>query len=252
MKKPLFEVCVDSFDSCLAAKEGGGDRLELCANLVIGGTTPSEFLFTQVRDLGIPVNVLIRPRFGDFLYTQAEFAQMEAEVSRFRELGANGVVIGALTSEGSLDETNLKKLIRAAGDMELTLHRAFDMAKDLNRTLEQAVELGFTTILTSGGKASAPRGAEILAALNHQAAGRIRLMAGAGVNAGNIPELFARTGITAFHGSCRSGSIPSGMVWRNPEVNMGLPGFSEYEIMRTDAREVARCVDIVHGLKEDL
>lgn len=252
MQKPLFEVCVDSYDSCLAAREGGGDRLELCANLVIGGTTPSEFLFTQARELDIPVNVLIRPRFGDFLYTQAEFRQMEAEVARFRELGANGVVIGALTAAGDLDVEHLRALIRAAEDMEITLHRAFDMARDLKKTLEQAVDLGFTTILTSGGRASAPRGAAILAELNCQAAGRIRLMAGAGVNAGNIPDLFAQTAITAFHGSCRSGSIPSGMRWRNPEVNMGLPGFSEYEILRTDAHEVARCVDIVHGLKESL
>lgn len=248
MQKPLFEVCVDSFDSCLAAKAGGGDRLELCANLVIGGTTPSEFLFTQARELGIPVNVLIRPRFGDFLYTQAEFRQMEAEVARFRELGANGVVIGALTEGGDLDEANLKPLIRAAGDMEITLHRAFDMARDLEKSLEQAVELGFTTILTSGGKASAPRGSQVLAELNRLAAGRIRLMAGAGVNARNIPDLYAQTGITAFHGSCRSGSIPSAMRWRNPEVNMGLPGFSEYEILRTDAGEVARCARVVHGL----
>lgn len=248
MQKPLFEVCVDSFDSCLAAKEGGGDRLELCANLVIGGTTPSEYLFRQVQELGIPINVLIRPRFGDFLYSASEFEQMAGEIARFRDLGANGVVIGALTEDGDLDTVHLRQLKKAAGNMDVTLHRAFDMARDLKEALHQAIDLGFTTILTSGGKASAPKGSLILAELNAQAAGRIRLMAGAGVNAGNIPALFAQTGITAFHGSCRSGSVSSAMRYRNPEVNMGLPGFSEYEIMRTDAREVARCVEIVHGL----
>ena len=113
MPKPLFEVCVENYASALAAKRGGGDRVELCANLVIGGTTPSEFLFTQVREeIGIPANVLIRPRFGDFLYTEAEFRQMEGEVSRFRDLGANGVVIGALTEDGDLDTQNLKRLDR--------------------------------------------------------------------------------------------------------------------------------------------
>lgn len=248
MCKPLFEVCVDSYRSCLAAKEGGGDRLELCANLVIGGTTPSEFLFSQVQELEIPTNVLIRPRFGDFLYSQQEFLQMAEEIARFRDLGANGVVIGALTPEGSLDIPHLKPLIQASGGMDLTLHRAFDMAKDLDTVLEQAVDLGFTTILTSGGKGSALMGKEKLAELQAKAAGRIRLMAGAGVNAGNIPLLYETTGITAYHGSCRTGSIPSAMRYRNPEVNMGLPGFSEYELLSTDAREVARCAQVVHAL----
>ena len=153
MSKPLFEVCVDSYASCLAAKEGGGDRLELCANLVIGGTTPSEFLFAQVRELGVPANILIRPRFGDFLYSQQEFEQMAGEIARFRDLGANGVVIGALTRDGDLDTAHLTQLMKAAGNMEVTLHRAFDMARDLKTALEQAIDLGFTTILTSGGKA---------------------------------------------------------------------------------------------------
>lgn len=250
MTKPLFEVCVDSYASCLAAKEGGGDRLELCANLVIGGTTPSEHLFTQVRELGIPANILIRPRFGDFLYDQREFEQMAGEIARFRDLGANGVVIGALTRDGDLDTVHLRQLMKAAGSMEVTLHRAFDMARDLKTSLEQAIDLGFTTILTSGGKASAPKGSVVLAELNDQAAGQIRLMAGAGVNVGNIPGLYAQTGITAFHGSCRTGSVSSEMVYRNPEVNMGLPGFSEYEIMRTDPKEVARCVRVVRNLNQ--
>ncbi|MDY2558632.1 MAG: copper homeostasis protein CutC, partial [Candidatus Faecousia sp.] len=158
-------------------------------------------------------------------------------------------VIGALTRDGDLDTAHLTQLMKAAGNMEVTLHRAFDMARDLKTALEQAIDLGFTTILTSGGKASAPRGSGVLAELNDQAAGRIRLMAGAGVNVGNIPALYAQTGITAYHGSCRTGSVPSAMVYRNPEVNMGLPGFSEYEIMRTDPKEVARCVRVVHNLK---
>lgn len=250
MPTPLFEVCVENYASALAARQGGGDRVELCANLVIGGTTPSEFLFTQVRDeIGIPANVLIRPRFGDFLYTEEEFRQMEGEIARFRDLGANGVVIGALTEDGGLDVKHLKRLLNAAGNMQVTLHRAFDMAKDQNEALEQAADLGFTTILTSGGLSSAAKGMEQLAELNEQARGRIRLMAGAGVNAGNIRALYERTGITAYHGSCRTGAIESGMRYRNPNVNMGLPGLSEYELFRTDVREVQRCVEVVQGLE---
>ena len=249
MSKPLFEVCVDCYDSARAAELGGGDRLELCANLVIGGTTPSEFLFSQIhRDFGIPVNVLIRPRFGDFLYTRQEFDQMEGEIARFRDLGANGVVIGALTEEGELDIPNLRRLKQAAMTMDVTLHRAFDMARDQKKALEQAIDLGFTTILTSGGLGSALKGKERLAELNALAGGHIRLMAGAGVNAGNIPELHTATGITAYHGSCRTAVMSSAMRYRNPNVNMGLPGLSEYALFRTDEQEVRRCVAAVRGL----
>ena len=249
MSKPLFEVCVDCYDSARAARNGGGDRLELCANLVIGGTTPSEFLFSQIhRDFDIPVNVLIRPRFGDFLYTRQEFEQMAGEIARFRDLGANGVVIGALTEEGELDIPNLKRLKEAAGTMDVTLHRAFDMARDRKKALEQAIDLGFTTILTSGGLSSALKGKENLAELNALAGGRIRLMAGAGVNADNIPGLYAATGITAYHGSCRTETVDSAMRYRNPNVSMGLPGLSEYTLLRTDEQEVRRCVAAVRGL----
>lgn len=250
MPTPLFEVCVENYASALAAKQGGGDRVELCANLVIGGTTPSEFLFTQIRDeIGIPANVLIRPRFGDFLYTEEEFRQMEGEIARFRDLGANGVVIGALTADGDLDIEHLKPLLKAAGTMQVTLHRAFDMAQDQEKALEQAIDLGFTTVLTSGGLSSAAKGADTLAALNEQARGRIRLMAGAGVNAGNIRPLYEKTRITAYHGSCRTGATESGMRYRNPNVNMGLPGLSEYELFQTDVQEVKRCVEVVRGLE---
>ena len=249
MPKPLFEVCVDCYESAKAAQNGGADRLELCANLVIGGTTPSEFLFSQIhRDLTVPVNVLIRPRFGDFLYTRQEVAQMEEEIARFRDLGANGVVIGVLTADGELDMPNLVRLKQAAGSMDVTLHRAFDMVRDQKRALEQAIHLGFTTILTSGGQGSALKGRENLAELNALAGNQIRLMAGAGVNAANIPELYRATGITAYHGSCRVGSLDSAMRYRNPNVNMGLPGLSEYTLLRTDEQEVRRCVAAVRNL----
>ena len=131
MKRPLIEACVDSYASAMAASRAGADRLELCAHLVIGGTTPTHALFRQVqRGSGVPINVLIRPRFGDFLYTEPELEEMCEEIAAFRDLGANGVVIGALTPDGELDLAQMRRMMACAGQMEVTLHRAFDMTRD--------------------------------------------------------------------------------------------------------------------------
>ena len=131
MKRPLIEACVDSYASAMAAGRAGADRLELWAHLVIGGTTPTHALFRQVqRDSGVPINVLIRPRFGDFLYTEPELEEMCEEIAAFRDLGANGVVIGALTPDGELDLAQMRRMMACAGQMEVTLHRAFDMTRD--------------------------------------------------------------------------------------------------------------------------
>lgn len=248
-KKPLIEGCVDSYASSLAACRGGADRLELCANLSIGGTTPSPSLFCQVqRDCPVPINVLIRPRFGDFLYTEPELEEMCGEISRFRELGANGVVIGALTPEGRLDRGKMGRLMDCAGGMEVTLHRAFDMTEDPFAALEDAVSLGCRTILTSGQARSAAEGKEVLKRLFLRAAGRIDIMAGCGVKAGNIQEIAEGTGIRSFHTSGRRGPVDSGMRYRKAGVSMGLPSLSEYELWQTDEREFQACAQIVHGL----
>ena len=240
---------MDSHASALAACRGGADRLELCANLSIGGTTPSLALFRQVRrDCETPVNVLIRPRFGDFLYSPAEVEEMEDCVRRFRELGAQGVVLGALTPSGALDEAVMSRLMEAAGDMEVTLHRAFDMARDPLEALEAAVRLGCRTILTSGQQRDALAGAETLRALRERAAGRIALMAGSGVRKENIRDIHARTGVRVFHTSGRRGPVDSGMLYRRSTVSMGLPSLSEYELWRTDEEEFRACADIVHSL----
>ena len=131
MNKPLIEACVDSYASCMAAAKGGADRLELCANLAIGGTTPSAAVFKQVqRDCDVKINVLIRPRFGDFLYTEPEMEEMCEEIKMFRDLGANGVVIGTLTPDGQLDLEKMRRLMDCAGGIDVTLHRAFDMTRD--------------------------------------------------------------------------------------------------------------------------
>ena len=232
MKRPLIEACVDSYASAMAASRAGADRLELCAHLVIGGTTPTHALFRQVqRGSGVPINVLIRPRFGDFLYTEPELEEMCEEIAAFRDLGANGVVIGALTPDGELDLAQMRRMMACAGQMEVTLHRAFDMTHDPFRALEDAVSLGCRTILSSG-----------------QAAGRIDLMAGCGVKRTNIAGIAAQTGITTFHTTGRKGSVDSGMRYRKEGVSMGLPSLSEYELWLTDEAEFRACAETVHAL----
>lgn len=249
MNVPLIEGCVDSYASCAAACRAGADRLELCANLSIGGTTPSSSLFQQVRrDYAVPVNVLIRPRFGDFLYSEPELEEMGEEICRFRKLGASGVVIGALTPEGELDREALARLIDCARGLPVTLHRAFDMTRDPLEALEEAVRLGFRTILTSGQARSAAEGTEALRQVFRQAAGRIDIMAGCGVNRENIVSLYEQTGIRMFHTTGRKGPVDSGMRYRRQGVSMGLPSLSEYELWRTDEEEFRACAERVHAL----
>ena len=249
MNHPLIEACVDSHASCMAAARGGADRLELCANLAIGGTTPSPVVFKQVkRDCDVKINVLIRPRFGDFLYSDIEMEEMCEEISTFRELGANGVVIGTLTPDGDLDREKMARLMACAGSMDVTLHRAFDMTRDPFEALEAAIALGCRTILTSGQAGDAAAGKDLLRELYARAAGRIDVMAGAGVKSGTIPDLFQATGIRVFHTSARREALDSGMLYRKDSVSMGLPSLSEYEIWRTSEDEVRACAQIVHAL----
>ena len=230
MNHPLIEACVDSHASCMAAARGGADRLELCANLAIGGTTPSPVVFKQVkRDCDVKINVLIRPRFGDFLYSDIEMEEMCEEISTFRELGANGVVIGTLTPDGDLD-------------------RDFDMTRDPFEALEAAIGLGCRTILTSGQAGDAAAGKDLLRELYARAAGRIDIMAGCGVKKWNIQEIHDHAGVVVFHTTGRKAPLDSGMVYRKSTVFMGLPSLSEYEVWQTDEEEFRQCAQIVHAL----
>lgn len=251
MNKPLIEACVDSYQSCVNATKGGADRLELCSHLIIGGCTPTIPVFKQVqRDCkGVKINVLIRPRFGDFLYTEDEIEAMCEDIATFRDLGANGVVIGALTPDGDLDIEVMKRMMACAGDMEVTLHRAFDMSRDPLKTLEEAIELGCTTILTSGQQSDVVTGKDLLKEVYEKAAGRIDIMAGCGVKKWNIQEIHDHTGIIVFHTTGRKGALDSGMKYRKSTVAMGLPTLSEYEIWQTDEQEFRECAEIVHAFK---
>ena len=200
MKKFLLEICVDSFESARRAAENGADRLELCSDLLVGGLSPSPFLIEQVVErIKTPVNVLLRPRFGDFCFTEEEKEVMLKEIEFCVNAGVNGIVIGALTPEGDLDVPFLSQCMAAAGDLEVTLHRCFDVCRDGFEAIETACALGLQTILTSGHMATAPRGAANLKAFRKFAADRIHLMAGSGVSAANIPQLHRETGICHFH-----------------------------------------------------
>ncbi len=251
MKISLIEGCVDSYVSAMTAARAGADRLELCGQLAVGGVTPSPALFEQVkRDCPVPVNILIRPRFGDFLYSEPEMEQMGREIELFREMGANGVVIGTLTPDGDLDMEKMERLMDRARGMEVTLHRAFDMARDPMDTLERAVALGCRTVLTSGQARNVEEGRDLLRRLHEQVAGRIHIMAGSGVKSGNIRPLYEHTGITVFHTTGRT-PVDSGMVYRKAGVSMGLPSLSEYELWQTDEEEFRSCAQTVHSLAEE-
>lgn len=250
-KKVKLEVCVDSVESAVIAQEGGADCLEVCANLIIGGTTPGVSQFRQIRRAcEIGLNVLIRPRFGDFLYTDAEFQMMREDIRMFRELGADGAVAGCLKADGSLDIGRLEILREAAGSMRFTLHRAFDVCKNPYKALEEAVSAGVDTILTSGQASGSLEGRDVLKSLIAQADGRIEILAGGGVNAEVIRRLIEDVHASSFHMSGKK-IINSGMAYRNPSVNMGLPGFGEFDILRTDKEEIRKARAVIDAMLSD-
>ncbi len=177
--KYTLEVCADSVRSALEAQEGGADRIELCSNLIIGGTSPGKALFQQVKQYtDLEIRVLLRPRFGDFCYNSYEFAQMKEEAQMYRELGADAIVTGIVCPDGTLNIEQMQELMDMAKGTAFTLHRAFDMCRDPFEALEQAVSLGMRTILTSGQRNSAWEGRDLLRALAEKGAGRIEILAG--------------------------------------------------------------------------
>ena len=251
-----LEVCVDSVASALAAKRGGADRLELCADLIIGGTTPSLALVRQVKaETGLPVRALLRPRFGDFCYDKWELAQMAETAAELVQAGADGIVTGVLTPDGALDVDALRPIYAAARaaataagrPVACTLHRAFDVCRDPFAALEAAKELGLATILTSGQAASAPAGATLLHQLVDAAGSNIEILAGAGVTPQNLPALAADTGAHAFHLSGKQ-VLDSRMTFRREGVPMGLPGFSEFEVWQTREETIRQARNALDAL----
>lgn len=248
MEKFILECCVDSAQSALNAAKGGASRLELCANLPIGGTTPDLALYHRIRkESDIGIHALIRPRFGDFCYSDYEMDMMREQVRMFRSEKAQAVVIGVLDEEGELNLSAMESLIQEADGMSVTLHRAFDMCRDPFKALKEAVSLGVNTILTSGQRQSAWEGRALLAQLVRCAEGRIDIMAGGGVGAEVIRKLRPVTGGNSYHMSGKV-TLDSAMRYRKAEVNMGLPSLSEYEIWQTSEEKVAAAVRALREL----
>lgn len=245
-----FEVCANSVSSCLSAQLAGAHRVELCAALPEGGTTPSFGEISLARELlHIKLHVLIRPRAGDFLYNDLELKSMIKDIEMCRRLGVDGVVIGCLDKSGNVDMHQTKTLIEASGTMSVTFHRAFDLCKDPFEALENIITLGCERILTSGQQPTAIEGVHLLQSLHTKAAGRIILLAGSGVNENNIAEIAGTTGIQEFHFSART-AVESKMEFRKSGVPMGgTVEIDEYSYPFTSADKVKKTIDALNKSK---
>lgn len=245
MDNYILECCVDSVESAINAAKGGASRIELCSNLIIGGTTPDAALVKEIRKYtDIRIHALIRPRFGDFCYTKHEMEIMKEQIRALREAGVEGIVIGVLDEEGNLDTTKMKELLHESTNLTVTLHRAFDMCRDPYQAMEEAIALGINTILTSGQKQSAWEGRALLTELIEKANERIDIMAGAGISASVIERLISETKGRVYHMSGKV-TLDSPMRYRKPDVSMGLPSLSEYEIWQTSEEAVREAVRVL-------
>jgi copper homeostasis protein len=197
-----LEVCVDSVESSIAAAKGGAERVELCSALSEGGITPSAGLIGRVRELiGIQLFVIIRPRGGNFVYSEPELDVMRRDIALAKVQGVDGVVLGALNSDNSVNRQQTSELIELARPMQVTFHRAFDACADFDQALEDVIACRADRVLTAGGESDAVNNLDVLARLQCRAAGRIRIMAGGGVRIGNVREIALRTGISEVHTS---------------------------------------------------
>jgi copper homeostasis protein len=241
MNDLVMEVCVDSVESAVAAERGGADRVELCDNLLEGGTTPSGGAVEMARTLlGLRLQVMIRPRGGDFCYSSVELDVMRRDVEFAKRLGADGVVIGLLTEDAEVDLERTRALVELARPMSVTFHRAFDMARDPYRALEDLIGLGVDRVLTSGQEASVVEGLDLIAELVRQAGERIVVMPGGGLGESNIGRVVAATGAREVHVTGFA-TVESPMRHRNERVFMGgtlRP--PEYARSVTDAAKIER------------
>jgi copper homeostasis protein len=240
---PLVEVCVEGVDGLVAAQSAGADRIELCAALSEGGITPSiGTVQTALAAATVPLHVIVRPRGGDFLYSDMEFRSMIADIAALREAGVAGIVIGCLNADGAIDIPRMALLVTAAGPLSVTCHRAFDMTRDPERALEALVRCGVGRVLTSGQRDSAVEGADLLAALVRQAGERIVVMGCGALAPDTVGDVVRRTGLKEIHFAALRDQ-PSAMTWRNPHVGMGGGDRDrEYRLDITDADLVARTI----------
>lgn len=240
-----IEICANSVASCLEAQKGGAYRVELCAGIPEGGTTPSYGEIAVARELlNIKLNIIIRPRGGDFLYSDVEHKTMLHDIKIAKKLGVDGVVIGFLKADGTIDMERNRELIAAAEGMSVTFHRAFDMCKNPFESLEQIIALGCDRLLTSGQQPTAIEGISLLSQLVEKAGDRIIIMPGSGVNEDNIAILADQTKAKEFHFSARE-PIDSKMEYRNPDLKMGgaVVEIDEFVNNVTAADKVKRTID---------
>jgi copper homeostasis protein len=241
--KPLIEICVEGIDGLAAAQAAGADRVELCASLLEGGLTPSMGVIKQALAIAmIPFHVIIRPRGGDFLYSELEFITMLDDVRACRDLGVVGVVFGCLTKDGRIDEVRMKELTDAARPMKVTCHRAFDMTRDPEEAIEALVAAGVDRVLTSGQRDTAVKGIDILKRTHEAARGRIVIMACGELDETNIADVLHRSEADELHFAALT-TIASAMAFRNPNVGMGGTAIErEFEVTLTDTNAVRRTI----------
>ncbi len=243
LRDVLVEVCLESIDGAVIAAQAGADRIELCADLLEGGTTPSAGTIRTARALcpaPLGIMVMIRPRGGDFAYSARELDTMVDDIAFAKGTGVDGVVFGMLNADATIDIDATARLIEAARPMQVTFHRAFDMSTDLTASLETLVDLGVDRVLTSGGRASVADALDVLRDLIAQAGDRIRIMPGCGVMEDNIRDVVTTTGAREIHFAA-PGREDSPMTYRNPHCFMGTPTPpGEYERAVTDGARVAR------------
>ncbi len=245
----VVEICADSVESAIIAEASGAGRIELCSALVEGGVTPSAGLIDSVRrNTGIKLHVLIRPRSGDFLYTDNEFSVMRRDIDMAGELGADGIVTGILNSDGTIDTERTAVLAEYATPMSLTFHRAFDLCRDPKKGLEDIMAAGAARLLTSGQAKSALDGSVMIKSLIKDAAGKIVVMPGGGIDEYNIALLAAGTGALEYHLSGRR-QRESAMTYRRKGIYMGDPRLqSEYTLKSADAERIRSVIMILKGI----
>jgi len=246
MGNRILEVCCYSVQSAINAQRGGAARIELCQGMAEGGTTPSYATIKRAKALlSIKVNVIIRPRGGDFLYSDHEFEVMKEDVLMCKSLGVDGVVIGLLHVNGTVDATRTAELIRLARPMSVTFHRAFDMTVDPFAALDALIVVGIDRILTSGQEQTADKGAVLLQKLVAKANGKLVIMPGSGVNEGNIQMLMEQTHATEYHLSAKA-LVKGAMEYRNPRISMGgVAGLPEYDTYESDVETIRRMVELI-------